>query len=133
MNALGEHMLLEYYGCDAVKLAHSDEVKEIVVNAVRQAHGTVVTNIFHNFSPHGVSGVVVIAESHVTIHTWPEHACAAVDIFSCSARLDKTLLRDMLKEQLGASEVTTRNFERGLRGRALAPDREAPASLAAAK
>jgi S-adenosylmethionine decarboxylase len=124
MNALGEHMLLEYYGCDAIKLAHSDEVKEIVVNAVRQAHGTVVTNIFHNFSPHGVSGVVVIAESHVTIHTWPEHACAAVDIFSCSARLDKTLLRDMLKEQLGASEVTTRNFERGLR----IPDREASAS-----
>jgi len=107
-------MLLEYYGCDAGKLAHSNEVKEIMVNAIRAAHGTVVTNIFHNFSPHGVSGVVVIAESHVTIHTWPEHGCAAVDIFSCSDRLDKEMIRDSLKLQFGASEVATRNFERGL-------------------
>jgi S-adenosylmethionine decarboxylase len=114
MNSLGEHMLVEYYGCDPVKLAHSDEVREIVVSAVREAHGTVVTNIFHNFNPFGVSGVVVIAESHVTIHTWPEHGCAAVDIFSCSERLDKELLRDTLKERFGATQVTTRSFERGV-------------------
>src|SRR5688572_4872838 len=114
MNSLGEHMLLEYYGCDAEKLARSDEVKQIVVDAVREAQGTVVTNIFHTFSPHGVSGVVVIAESHVTIHTWPEHNCAAVDIFSCSPRLNKILLRDSLKEHLGAAQVTTRNFKRGV-------------------
>ena len=107
-------MLLEYYGCDSGKLAHSDEVKEIIVNAIHEAHGTVVTNIFHNFSPYGVSGVVVIAESHVTIHTWPEHGCAAVDIFSCSARLDKELIRNSLKERFGASKVTTRNFQRGV-------------------
>src|SRR6476659_1283866 len=102
MNALGEHMLLEYYGCDAIKLAHSDEVKEIVVNAVRQAHGTVVTNIFHNFSPHGVSGVVVIAESHVTIHTWPEHACAAVDIFSCSSKLDHAQIGRLIAKSVAS-------------------------------
>jgi S-adenosylmethionine decarboxylase len=122
MNALGEHMLLEYYGCDPAKLAQSDAIKDLIVNAVRAAHGTVVTNVFHNFSPYGVSGVVVIAESHVTVHTWPEHACAAVDIFSCSARLDKELIRDLLQQGFAASEVATRNFDRGeLRKMALAP------------
>src|SRR3954463_9037610 len=113
MNALGEHMLLEYYGCDAVKLAHSDEVKEIVVNAVRQAHGTVVTNIFHNFSPHGVSGVVVIAESHVTIHTWPEHGYAAVDIFSCSERLDHGGIGREIAAALGAQKCSEQTVARG--------------------
>lgn len=114
MNTLGEHMLIEYYGCDAAKLAHSDSVKQIMVEAVRAAQGTVVTDIFHNFSPYGVSGVVVIAESHVTIHTWPEHGCAAVDIFSCNERLDKLMIRDALKSQFEAKRVSTRSFRRGL-------------------
>ena len=127
MKPLGEHMLLEYYGCDADKLAHSDAVQEIMVRAVRAAHGTVVNNMFHNFTPHGVSGVVVIAESHVTIHTWPEHGCAAVDIFSCSARLDKLKIRDALKIQFGADRVTTRNFKRGM----LETNPSATAALAA--
>src|SRR3954470_12352945 len=113
MNALGEHMLLEYYGCDAIKLAHSDEVKEIVVNAVRQAHGTVVTEIFHNFSPHGVSGVVVIAESHLAIHTWPEHGYAAVDIFSCGSKLDHAVIADCIRTGVAASTIETRQLQRG--------------------
>src|SRR3954452_9182814 len=113
MKALGEHMLLEYYGCDALKLAHSDEVKEIVVNAVRRGNGTVVTDIFHNFSPHGVSGVVVIAESHLAIHTWPEHGYAAVDIFSCGTKLDHGTIRECIRVGLGAREIETRELERG--------------------
>src|SRR3954468_21303059 len=113
MKALGEHMLLEYYGCDALKLAHSDEVKEIVVNAVRQANGTVVTNIFHNFSPHGVSGVVVIAESHVAIHTWPEHGYAAVDIFSCSAKLDHERIGRLIAEAVASQRRSLRTVARG--------------------
>src|SRR6188474_1269506 len=112
-NSLGEHMLLEYYGCDAVKLAHAAEVQKFVLDAVRRAHGTIVTDIFHNFSPHGVSGVVVIAESHVTIHTWPEHACAAVDIFSCGTTLDHSAIREWIRAGLRATNVESRELTRG--------------------
>ena len=72
-----------------------------------------VTEIFHNFSPHGVSGVIVIAESHVAIHTWPEHGFAAVDIFSCSSALDQGKIEDCIRLGLRASRVTRRAFHRG--------------------
>ena len=68
----------------------------LVLRAVRAGGGTIVKSVFHAFSPWGVSGVVVITESHVTIHTWPEHSHAAVDIFSCSPDLDHTAIRTAL-------------------------------------
>jgi S-adenosylmethionine decarboxylase len=72
-----------------------------------------VKTVFHNFSPYGVSGVVVITESHVTIHTWPEHAYAAVDIFSCSAKLDHRRIRENLKRALAARRVARKSLRRG--------------------
>ncbi|MEO6753049.1 MAG: adenosylmethionine decarboxylase, partial [Chthoniobacteraceae bacterium] len=67
----------------------------------------------YTFSPHGVSGVVVIAESHVAIHTWPEHAYAAVDIFSCGTKLDHTIIRDHLRSGLAATNIEARELTRG--------------------
>ena len=84
------------------------------VGAVRRGRGTIVTEVFHNFSPHGVSGVVVIAESHVAIHTWPEHGFAAVDIFSCSPSLDVASIRAALEEGLRPNRVNAQTIERGL-------------------
>ena len=84
-----------------------------MVEAVRAAHGTVVAEVFHDFSPAGVSGVVVIAESHVTIHTWPEHRYAAVDVFSCGEKLQRAVIRDRLQEALGARAVSSVEFGRG--------------------
>jgi S-adenosylmethionine decarboxylase proenzyme len=73
-----------------------------------------VKPVFHEFSPWGVSGVVVIAESHVTIHTWPEHGYAAVDIFSCSRKLRHAVVREALRRSLGAQSVTAQRLSRGL-------------------
>jgi S-adenosylmethionine decarboxylase proenzyme len=73
-----------------------------------------VKPVFHEFSPWGVSGVVVIAESHVTIHTWPEHGYAAVDIFSCSRKLRHAVVRETLRRSLGAQSVTAQRLSRGL-------------------
>lgn len=75
--------------------------------------GTIVRSVFHQFSPWGVTGVVVITESHVTVHTWPEHGYAAVDVFSCSPRLDHARIREELRMVLGAREVRRRSFARG--------------------
>ncbi len=73
---------------------------------------TIVQSVFHMFSPHGVSGVVVVAESHLAIHTWPEYGYAAVDYFSCGPVDSKAAIR-YLQEQFGAEKVTTREIERG--------------------
>ena len=114
MRVLSHHTLLEFYGCDATRLEHSREVKKLLCDSVRLGGGTIVKALFHNFSPYGVSGVVVITESHVTIHTWPEHAYAAVDIFSCSQKLDHKAIRTRLKAALDSRRVTGRTFRRGV-------------------
>lgn len=73
---------------------------------------TIVTSTFHHFSPLGVSGVVIIMESHLTIHTWPEHHYAAVDIFTCG-ELDMAAGVAFLVEQMGVGRVEQRILERG--------------------
>ena len=75
---------------------------------------TIVQKNFHHFSPYGVSGVVVIAESHVTVHTWPEHGYAAVDIFSCNLDLNRAVIRDYIQEHFRAAEVSSRSLKRGI-------------------
>jgi S-adenosylmethionine decarboxylase len=107
------HMLLELHGCDAELLNNPEALKELLLEAVRRGHGTIVTDVFHTFSPHGVSGVVVIAESHVAIHTWPEHGYAAVDIFSCGTKLNHATIRDWVAARMGASGVECRELTRG--------------------
>ncbi|MEE8282051.1 MAG: adenosylmethionine decarboxylase [candidate division NC10 bacterium] len=88
MRALGRHLLVELYGCDPQLLKKVDAVREIMVAAVKACKATVVDVAFHEFKPFGVSGVVVIAESHLSIHTWPEYRYAAVDIFTCGETID---------------------------------------------
>ena len=110
---LARHTLLELRGCDSAMLNEPEKLKELLLAAVRRGHGTIVTNVFHTFSPHGVSGVIVIAESHVAIHTWPEHDYAAVDIFSCGTTLDHIVIRDWIREGLGAATIETRELTRG--------------------
>lgn len=82
-NYLGTHILLELYDCPAELLKQPVDSERILLAAAHKMGATVIEQRFHAFSPFGVSGVVVIAESHLTIHTWPEHRYAAIDVFSC--------------------------------------------------
>lgn len=110
---LAVHMLVELHGCNAELLNHPVALKELLLEAVRRGQGTIVTDVFHTFNPHGVSGVVVIAESHVAIHTWPEHGYAAVDIFSCGTKLLHGVIRDWIAAGMEASNVRCRELTRG--------------------
>ena len=112
--ALCQHTLLEFHGCDVKVLSRVRTIRERMLAAVTAANGTIVKPVFHEFSPWGVSGVVVIAESHVTIHTWPEHGYAAVDIFSCSRKLRHAVVRETLRRSLGAQSVSAQRLSRGL-------------------
>ncbi len=113
MTLLGLHSLFDLHDCDAARLADCEVVRTALLEAVRQSGGTIVADTFHQFSPHGVSGVVIIAESHVTIHTWPERAFAAVDLFTCSATLDHALVERHVAAALGARRVQRQTVARG--------------------
>jgi S-adenosylmethionine decarboxylase proenzyme len=111
---LGQHTLIELYDCDAALLRDMAAVRALMLEAVKLAGGTYVTDTFHHFSPHGVSGVVVIAESHVTIHTWPEHRYAAADVFTCGVSFRHEVLIGSLQEGLKAERADTRTLDRGI-------------------
>jgi len=75
--------LVELRDCNPEVLKKASVVEEIMVSAAREAKATIIDHSFHEFNPFGVSGMVIIAESHLSIHTWPEYGYAAVDIFTC--------------------------------------------------
>ena len=107
-------MLLELYDCDPEAINNLEVVKASMVEAARRAQATIVDVVFHEFNPVGISGVVVIAESHLAIHTWPEHRYAAVDVFSCGEVLQPELAADYLVEQLGAARASVVELQRGV-------------------
>ena len=86
--ALGRHITIEYYDCAPDVLLDKDGVESILLKAAGESGATIISSSFHQFEPQGVSGVVIIAESHFTVHAWPEHNYAAVDIFTCADNID---------------------------------------------
>jgi S-adenosylmethionine decarboxylase len=103
--ALGRHMTVEYCGCDPKIISDPDKVEAAFLDAAKYSGANVLNWSFHRFAPQGVSGFVIISESHFSIHAWPEHDYAAVDIFTCGGSVshDKAVAR--LKELLGAREA----------------------------
>lgn len=113
LKALGRHLLIEYYGCDAEILNDVAQIEEAMTEAAHRTGATIVKSIFHLFNPHGVSGVVVIAESHLAIHTWPEYGFAAVDLFSCGQGVDPYAAVSYLGTRLGACSQEVQEIPRG--------------------
>lgn len=114
MQSLGRHLLLELYDCDSELLNNLDSVKNALVEAATRAHATIVDVVFHEFNPFGISGVVVIAESHLSIHTWPEHRYAAVDIFSCGETLEPLEAANYLVAEFGCERASVVEMKRGV-------------------
>lgn len=114
MQALGRQILVEFYDCDIDILKDEQAVRKAMIEACEIGKATVVTDTFHSFSPYGVSGVVVIAESHVAIHTWPEYGYAAVDIFTCGDTINPWMLFTKLKEAFKSKLDSKMELKRGL-------------------
>jgi spermidine synthase len=111
-NALGNHILVEFMGCDPHIMNDVSSIERDMVGAAQKAGATVINSTFHHFSPYGVSGVVVIQESHLAIHTWPEYGYAAVDLFTCG-EMDAWISFDYLKECFGAKQYSAIEMKRG--------------------
>jgi S-adenosylmethionine decarboxylase len=114
LNALGRHLLLELFDCAPDAIDSLEAVKGALVEAARRAQATIVDVVFHEFNPFGISGVVVIAESHLSIHTWPEYRYAAVDIFSCGDMLKPEVAANYLVEQFAAERASVVEMQRGM-------------------
>lgn len=113
-NYLGRHILVEFLECCPNVLNNAKMIEEMMVDAAKKCGATVVTQNFHTFSPYGVSGVVIIAESHLTIHTWPEMGYAAVDLFTCGETCDPWIAFDVMKEGLCAGKSSYSELKRGM-------------------
>jgi len=112
--SLGSHLLVELYGCDGETLKHEVCVGQAMRQAAEESKATVVAQSFHEFRPYGVSGAVIIQESHYTIHTWPEHGYAAVDLFYCGGTVLVHRAVEVLQEKFKPSRIKFLVVRRGL-------------------
>ena len=113
VNALGNQVAVDLYECET-ELNDIAFIREALKRAARAGKATIVAENFHQFAPQGVSGVLIIAESHIAVHTWPEFAYAAVDVFTCGTTVDAMSIKESLEKDLRAGRVTVEETKRGL-------------------
>ena len=111
---LGRHILAEFFECDSNILNNPTVVEKYMIEAALECGATVVNKCFHLFMPHGVSGVVIISESHLAIHTWPEYGYAAVDLFTCGEQCDPKISYEFLKKKFNSKDAKYSQLSRGL-------------------
>ena len=113
MASLGRHIIVEYYNCSPELLNDVVHIEKSMENAAEEAGATIINSTFHHFSPYGVSGVVVIQESHLAIHTWPEYGYASVDLFTCGDTVNPWVSYQMLKDAFEADHGSAVELSRG--------------------
>ena len=110
---LGNQLIVDFYDCRCENFDDLEWMENVMIEAANRARATIVDVVFHKFNPQGISGVVVIAESHFAIHTWPEHRYAAIDIFTCGDALDSEAAIAYLATQLRCLKRSVTEIARG--------------------
>jgi S-adenosylmethionine decarboxylase len=113
VEALGRHLLLELRDCDVAKLDDLAFLRHTMLHVAEETGATIIGEIFHQFAPQGVTGVVAIAESHLCIHTWPEFGYAAVDIFTCGAAFEPIEAASLIVTALQSKDPEITEIVRG--------------------
>ncbi|MFA9558706.1 adenosylmethionine decarboxylase [Evansella sp. AB-rgal1] len=113
MDTMGRHVIAELWECDTNKLNDMNYIERLFVDAALEAGAEVREVAFHKFAPFGVSGVVIISESHLTIHSFPEHGYASIDVYTCG-NLDPTIATDYITENLNAESTEVVELPRGM-------------------
>lgn len=114
MDTYSRHCILELWGCNRELLNDIKFVEKMMTDAALQAGAEVREVTFHQFAPQGVSGVVIVSESHLAIHTFPEHGYASIDVFTCGKRIDPKKAASLIAQKLEANKIYEMNVERGL-------------------
>lgn len=111
---LGVQLMAEMWECNPVQIDDPQKIEAIMLEAAKKAGAEVIGSMFHEFEPQGVSGVVVISESHLTIHTWPELSYAAMDIFTCGETVDPWVALELMAKHFETEEIQTMEISRGM-------------------
>lgn len=114
LQSLGTHLIVELYDCDANFINDSRQVESSLLKAADISGATVVQSMIHEFNPHGISGVIVIEESHFSVHTWPEYGYCALDIFTCGSDIDYLSALQYLKDTFAAQSISVNEIKRGV-------------------
>jgi len=109
----GSHFLVELINCSTARLGKVRDVERIMDEVAQKSQSTVVRSSFHQFQPEGVTGMILISESHFAIHTWPEENYAAADIFTCGQEMDPYIAIEVMKDRFEAKEVRYQIIKRG--------------------
>ena len=113
MNVLGRHLMIELRDCNRELLDDLDYIKDAMTRAAEEVGAHIVGESFHRFHPQGVTGILAIAESHICIHTWPEHGYAAADIFTCGTSFEPRKAAQVLIDRVESKEPSVTELERG--------------------
>ena len=114
MDTMGRHVISELWGCNTEKLNDMKFIEETFVDAALRSGAEIREVAFHKFAPHGVSGVVIISESHLTIHSFPEHGYASIDVYTCGDRIDPNVAANVIAEALEADTRENVELPRGM-------------------
>jgi S-adenosylmethionine decarboxylase len=114
VQSLGNHLIIELYDCDRELISSARGVEDALIQAVKISGAKMVESVIHQFNPHGISGVIVIEESHFSVHTWPEYGYCALDIFTCGDEIDYYSALQFLKEEFQAKNLSVTEMKRGL-------------------
>jgi len=112
-HSVGAHVLLDLYGIPAARLDDPDHLRACLEQAARDGGAHVIESRFSRFSPQGASGVVILAESHLAVHTWPELEFAAVDVFTCGAPSVADGVADAVVRLLAPTRFEKKRIARG--------------------
>jgi len=113
MNIKSQHLLIELFDCNTDALENQSLLTELLEAAATAANVTIVKSVFHQYSPQGITGIVIIEESHLSIHTWPEYAYASVDFYTCGDGQPEKAL-NVIQNGLNAQRTETMLIDRGL-------------------
>ncbi|MGL4563608.1 MAG: adenosylmethionine decarboxylase [Brevinema sp.] len=114
LETLGRHILIEFYNCNEDILKDPNLIDEYMNKAAEKSNATIVESVFHHFNPYGVSGAVIISESHLAIHTWPEYGYAAVDVFTCGNTINPWTAFSFLEDVFESSRSESIEIPRGM-------------------
>lgn len=111
--AVGIHIIADFYGVDKDKITYVEQIKPIFEETVRYAGLTKISSDYYQFKPKGCSGIVLIAESHLSFHTWPEHELITLDIYTCGDPRQAYLALEFLERSLSPKKTSQMVIERG--------------------
>jgi S-adenosylmethionine decarboxylase len=114
VKSLGRHILAEYFHCNKDILNDPIHIEKLMIAAAKEANATILSVSVRTFEPFGVSAVVIIAESHLSIHTWPEYGYAAIDFFTCGDEADPWKAHLFLTKELESKKTTEKEVLRGI-------------------